>query len=69
MHKPKDIYCKRILYYAKKIKKNESIIPIIEIVVTSEHDIPSISILLKRYRYFVETNRKKWPLFKVVVVD
>jgi len=40
------------------IKKNESIIPIVEIV-TSEHDISSISILLKRYRHFVKTNRRK----------
>jgi len=28
----------------------------------------SINILLKRYRHFVETNRKKWPFFKVVVI-
>lgn len=68
IRKPKDIYCKRIMYYAMVIKKGESIIPIAEMI-TSNHDIPSICILLKRYRQFVEMNRRKWPLFKVVVVD
>jgi len=68
VRKPRDIYCKRIMYYVMVIKKGESIIPIVEMI-TSEHDIPSICILLKRYRHFIETNRRKWPLFKVVVVD
>jgi len=68
IRKPKDIYCKRIMYYVMVIKKGESIIPIAEMI-TSNHDIPSISILLKRYRQFVEINQRKWPLFKVVVVD
>jgi len=36
--KPKDIYCKRIMYYVMIIKKGESIIPIGEMI-TSEHDI------------------------------
>lgn len=68
VHKPRDIYCKRIMYYAIVVKKSESIIPIAEMI-TSEHDIASISILLKKYRQFAEVNRRKWPLFKVVVVD
>ncbi|EFN77632.1 120.7 kDa protein in NOF-FB transposable element, partial [Harpegnathos saltator] len=58
VRKPYNIYCKRIMYYALVMKKGESIISIAEMI-TSEHDILSISILLKR----------KWPFFKVVVVD
>lgn len=68
IRKLKDIYCKRIMYYAMVIKKSESIISIVEMII-SNHDIPLISIFLKRYRQFVEINQRKWPLFKVVVVD
>lgn len=63
VRKPYNIYCKRIMYYAIVVKKGESIIPLAEMI-TSEHDIPSISTLLKRYRQFAEVNRRKWPLFK-----
>jgi len=38
VRKPRDIYCKRIMYYVMIIKKGESIIPIVEMI-TSEYDI------------------------------
>lgn len=68
VRKPRDVRCKRLMYYAMVINKDGSVIPIAEMV-SSEHDVASISTFLKRYRYFLTTKHISWPLFRVVVVD
>ena len=67
VRKPTGIICKRIFYYAIVMKSGESILPVAEMI-SAQHDVPSISVFLKRYRHFVESSIHKWP-FKMVVVD
>lgn len=68
VRKPKDIKCKRILYYAIVVNKNSTVLPIAEMV-TSVHNTTAISIFLKTFRHFVQSKRFTWPLFSVIVVD
>lgn len=68
VRKPKDIQCKRILYYAIVVNKNGTILPIAEMI-TAVHDTVTISIFLKTFRHFVRIKRFAWPLFSIIVVD
>lgn len=68
VRKPKDIKCKRILYYAMVVNKNGTILPIAEMI-SAVHDTNAISIFLKTFRHFLQIKRVTWPLFSVVVVD
>ena len=43
-------------------------IPLLEMV-TCEHDIASISFLLAKYKIYVHSEKLKWPLFRVIVLD
>lgn len=68
VRKPKDIKCKRILYYAIVVNKNNTVLPIAEMI-TSVHNTTAISIFLKTFCHFLQSKHFTWPLFSVVVVD
>lgn len=59
---------KYIFYYALVYRASISTIPLCEMI-TSEHDITSLSNLLKQYRAFVFSIEQKWPYFDAIVVD
>jgi len=56
VRKPKDIKCKRILYYAMVVNKNDTILPIAEMI-SAVHDTNAISIFLKTFRHFLQIKR------------
>lgn len=67
VRKPNDIKCKRVYYYVIVVNKNNTILPIAEMV-TAVHDTNAISIFLKTFRHFVRTKHLFWPC-SVIVVD
>lgn len=60
--------CKRKKYYAIVVYKNNTVLPIAEII-TSVHNTTAISIFLKTFCHFLQSKHFTWPLFSVVVVD
>jgi len=66
VRKPKGVKCKRVLYYAIVVNKNNSILPIAEMI-SSVYDTIAISIFLKQFQHFVRSKTFAWPLFSVIV--
>lgn len=66
--RPEFLKCNKIFYYSILYRGSQSIIPLCQMI-TSSHDIMSISIFLKKYQYFIEKKDMKWPfIFAIVVV-
>ncbi|KAH0542206.1 hypothetical protein KQX54_000147 [Cotesia glomerata] len=59
---------KHIFYYAMLYRAKARTIPLCELI-TSQHNIPSISTMLREYRKLVETLENKWPFFNAIVTD
>ena len=68
IRKPSSVKCSLLYYYSLVCRLEESVMPIAELI-TSQHDIESISIFLFQYRNFVEKVTGVWPCFDAIVVD
>lgn len=68
VRKPDNFECKRIFLYDIIARHSVEIVRLATMV-TSEHDMESIEIFLKKFRYFVEKTLHKWPFATAITVD
>ena len=65
---PKDVKCKRIYMYALTVNINGIILPVI-IMVSAVHRSNAIACIAERVEELAREEKRKWPMFKVLVVD